>query len=171
MSASWFVAMTRPGYSFLAEAHLREQGFEVFNPKIKVERIRRGRRLAPLIRQYLPGYIFVRFDAATDCWYPVNWTRGVRRLISAAPDRPIPIRSLVIQLLQERCDGEFVIPCEADRALHWLQIGRTVRISKGAFEGRTGRISWTSGDRVRVILSFLGSTRPVEVHAAMLEAV
>lgn len=163
--------MTRPGYSFIAEDHLREQGFDVFNPKVRIDRIRRGRRIAPLIRPYIPGYMFVRFDVETDCWYPVNWTRGIRRLISASPERPIPVRDIVIQLLRERCSGQdFVIPCEVDAALEWLRVGRTVRIGSGPFEGRTGKVHWTNGDRVRVILSFLNSARPVEMRASMLEA-
>jgi transcription antitermination factor NusG len=131
----------------------------------------RGREFNSL-KLYIPGYIFVRFDVEADEWFPINWTRGIRHLISASPEKPIPVRDILMSLLLDRCDEDgYVLEKEADQALEWLRVGRRVRVNKGACEGLSGVVTWKDGDRVKLLLSFLGSTRPVEVHAKSLEAV
>jgi len=128
--------------------------------------VRGVRRTA--IRQYVPGYIFIRFDAEQDWWYPISGTRGIRRLISAAPMRPIPISDDAMEVMLQRCDAhDFVIPDKVDKSLMWL--GQLVRVRVGPFENRYGRVEWSNGDRVRVVLSFLNSARPVEMQTTDIE--
>jgi len=123
---AWYVALTRPSQSRLAEEHLRLQGFEFFNPKIVVTQIVRGAKRVS-IRQYVPGYIFLHFDAEADWWYPITGTRGIRRLISATPLKPIPISDFAMRPMLTRCDADGIVrEAEVDSALQWL--GKTVRV-------------------------------------------
>lgn len=171
MAKRWYVAMTRPGAGKLAELCLLRQDFEVFNPKIRIRHVSRGREWFSE-RHYLPGYLFIAFDVEADEWRPINWTWGIRHLISAVPERPTPMRDVAMRVLLDRCDGNgYVLEEEADQALEWLRVGRQVKITQGAMAGCNGVVKWKDGDRLKVLLSFLGSTRPVEVRAKSLEAV
>jgi transcription antitermination factor NusG len=170
MALCWYVALTHPGGSRTAEDILKRQSFDVFNPKVRIRRVSPRRGLWFSERHYFPGYVFVRFDTEFDDWEVISYTRGIRKLISAHPLLPIPVRGEAIDFLRQRCDDEgFVFEAESlDR--EWLAVGRKVRVIDGLLTGTTGHVLWTHGERVKVLLAFMGSSRSVEIRAAMLES-
>lgn len=156
---------------------MEEQGFEVFNPRVMSTRMQRHK---PTVteRAYIPGYIFVRFDLGEDCWFPINWTRGIRNIMPLAA-KPAPIADRVMAVMLDRCDlvrgsegsKHYVREDEVDFALAGLRAGRFVSIIAGPLTGSTGRVTWTSQDRVKVLFEFLGATRPLDFAKQDVELV
>lgn len=163
---AWYVALTIPNLSSIAERHLKQQAFEVFNPKEKLTKYLNGRSRVN-IRQYIPGYIFMRFDVDDDCWFPINWTRGIRRLVAANPERPVPVSDEAMSILQERVgeDG-FVYDVDPDES--WLQVGVKVRVCNDPL--MLGIVQSINGQRAKVMLPFISTKRPVDVGVSDLEA-
>lgn len=108
-------------------------------------------------RPYLPGYIFIRFDVLEDRWQPIHYTRGIKELIRATPERPIPIADKAMSILLDRCDGQYVRQEVVDACLNKLiPLGSTVRLTEGPFANFEGPVKWTSHDRVRVLINVFG---------------
>lgn len=156
MTVSWYVAQTHHASEQVASHELTRQGFATLSLLCRSQRIVRHRRVER-IAPYLPGYIFVEFDIANDPWRSICSTRGVKGLLSTAPEAPTRIRQGVVEELRSRCD-EFgiVVEKECDRALRRFLVGDDVRILGGPFAGRVGEVVWSSVDRVRVLMRIFG---------------
>ena len=72
----WYVVQSKPGQAERAAQELQNQGFEVFCPTIKVERVRSGKRMEK-IEPLFPGYVFIELSELTSNWRPIRSTRGV----------------------------------------------------------------------------------------------
>lgn len=165
----WHVAETHPYGDKAAEQQLAVQGYEPFNPKIKIQRSRSRGRLSEYDRPYIPGYIFAGVEDGQD-WKPIHHTRGVKTIMwsDRLGQKPAVVPVAVIEALKLLCnEGGYLKQVEADVAL--MQVGRIVKISSGSFEGFQGPITWTKGDRIKVLLSMLGSTREVKVEKSLVE--
>lgn len=140
----------------LSVDHLTRQGIVTFDPKIKTERMSRGRRVQS-IRQYIPGYVFVQFDVEAQAWRFINSTVGVKRLISAG-EIPVRIPDNSMGLLLERCcDGFVDDPAELDRALLIVGKGDELRVIDGPFSGFHATATRKQlGDKVWLSLSIFG---------------
>ena len=60
-AAHWFLVQSRPRQEERAEVNLVRQGYCVFHPRIRVERIQRGRRRL-VEESLLPNYLFIRLQ-------------------------------------------------------------------------------------------------------------
>jgi transcription antitermination factor NusG len=160
----WHVVQTKPFSEMLAEEGIRRKGFQPFNPKVYVHRIVRGARTWTE-RCYIPGYIFVQFDAeAQPQWPTINFVRGVKALLYSAHETPAPVRDSAMRVLFERCNGDRVKAEDIDTALsRVLPLDAQVRILSGPFEHHVGRVAWTDAERVRVVLSLFGRATKVEL--------
>lgn len=159
---SWHVATTKPFSEMIAEEGLRRKGFQPFNPKCYTQRVVRGARVWTE-RPYLPGYIFVRFDAREDNWPQINFVRGIQALLYSAYEKPAPIRDAVMAVLLEHCNAARVKAEELDQALSkFFAVGSDVRVTEGAFAHLCGRVAWSDRDRVGVVLHLFGR-RPTNV--------
>lgn len=167
---SWHVATTKPFSEMVAEEGLRRKGFQPFNPKCYTQRIVRGARTWTE-RPYIPGYIFVRFDANEDVrWPDINFVRGIQTLLYSASEKPAPIRDAVMAVLLERCNGDRVKAEELDAALvKFFVVGSDVRVTEGAFAQHVGRVAWNEKDRVRVVLSLFGRPTNVSLPSRQLQ--
>lgn len=162
MSLNWHVASVKPFHEMIAEQGLRNKGFQPFNPKVYTQRIVRGARTWTE-RPYIPGYIFIRFDADEDPHWPkINYVRGIQSLMYSASERPAPIKEAAMAVLLDRCNGDRVKAEDIDMALaKVLPIGSSVRVVDGAFADFVGKVAWSDQDRVRVVLSLFG--RPTKL--------
>ena len=169
---SWHVATVNPFSELLAEEHLKADGFQPFNPKFRVARVTRGRKVITE-RPYIPGYIFIRFDRDDDeRWPRINRTPGVRALLYATYNRPAPIRDEVMELILAQCAGDYVIEAEADKVLaKFIPVGSRVRITAGTFEGHSGPVTLAHAERVDVILKIFGRPTKVNVLPEQVEMV
>lgn len=168
---AWHVATVQPFMELTAEEHLVRQGFEPFNPRFEVTRVTRGRKVTTE-HAYFSGYIFVHFDRALTQWRSINGTRGVKQLILSSPDTPARVQDGVIEELLKLCRGSIVEAAVVDRTLQRIiPVASLVKITEGPFEGHRGTVSWSKGDRARVLLSILGSQRDVKIEKKALELV
>ncbi len=168
---AWHVATTKPFSEMLAEEGLRRKGFQPFNPKVYIERVVRGARTWTE-RCYIPGYIFVRFDPLEDIHWPtINFVRGIQTLLYSASEKPAPIRDVAMGVLLDRCNGDRVKAEDIDLAISKVvPVGVDVRVKEGMFSEHVGKVVWSDGDRVKVLLSIFGrptraslSTKAVEM--------
>lgn len=164
IGARWYCVQSKPRDELVAEIQLRQQGFEAYLPQQMEAIPGKDARIRPLF----PGYLFVRFDRDRDQWRPICHTRGVYRLFSASPERPIPVPRGVVEAIRAKAAPNGVIyPLEPERT---IPPGTKLRITGGAFEFHTGVCQWTGQDRVGLLLQILGGSRVVEVPRSLVEA-
>jgi len=170
---AWHVATVQPFMELTAEEHLVRQGFEPFAPRYEFTRVTRGRKVTTEYA-YFPGYIFINFDRALTQWRSINGTRGVKQLMLSSPDSPARVRDGVVEELLMLCRGSTVEAASIDRTLKRLivtPVGARVKLTEGPFAGHTGPVTWSKGDRVKVLLSLFGSEREMKVSKRALELV
>lgn len=146
----WSVVQTHSQRENAAADHLKDRGFEVYLPRIKVLSGNGYRRIVPLF----PGYLFVRI---THGWYPIVSTAGVMRLLRNG-NQPAKIEDDIVREIQTREVGGII------KLPRRLQIGDQVRILRGAFKDFIGIYDGMSGkERECVLLELLGRKVPLEL--------
>lgn len=157
MAERWHVAQTKPFSEMIAEEGLRRKGFQPFNPKCYSQRVVRGARTWTE-HCYIPGYIFVRFDRLENPQWPtINYVRGIQRLLYSSSETPAPISDIAMNVLLDRCNGDRVKAEDIDLALSkMLPIGSDVRVLEGPFVNFVGKVSWSSEERIKIVLSLFG---------------
>jgi transcriptional antiterminator RfaH len=163
----WYCVQTHVRGELTAIHGLTAQRFEIHLPK-RWERDRHGGRIAaPLF----PGYLFVRFDVAADRWRPVVSTRGVYRLFGATVERPTPLPVGVVEDLIERAGPSGIIDDgTVPDPVAPLQAGQLARVTSGPFVDMTGICTWSTGRRVRLLLTLLGGDVETELSRASVDA-
>jgi transcriptional antiterminator RfaH len=165
----WHVVHTQPQAEDRALWHLRNQGFCCFAPKV-IELRQHARKVRSVLAPLFPRYLFVRFDCAVARWRAINGTRGVERLLTAGP-RPLPVPHGVVETLIGKCDSRGTVQFTA---LGVFTRGLKVRIKSGIFSGQSAEIAeiLANGcDRVRVLLTLLGSQSELELPSYAIKAV
>ena len=168
---AWHCAILQSYAGFAAATQIASQGYEVFNPTCLVKRIVRHKPVE-VERPYLPGYLFIRFDALEDNWKKdVHYCRGVKEVIRATPERPTPISQKAMDILLERCDAEGYIQATAvDLELEKLiPLGSLVRINEGPLIGRQG--IWSAAEKIGVLLSVFGRDMIVPMKTSHVELI
>ncbi|WP_187970273.1 transcription termination/antitermination protein NusG [Aquibium microcysteis] len=161
----WYVVHAFTGREKEAEAQLRNQGFEAFNP-IEIRTVRHARRLVTRSAAFFPGYVFVRIDVDLDRWRSINATRGVRSLIMQA-ERPVACPRGLVEGLIDAADANGVIET---RPL--LQPGQKVKVRTGPFAEFVGTLEQLdNAGRARVLLQIMSGERAVRMAGHDLEAV
>jgi transcriptional antiterminator RfaH len=114
-----------------------------------------------------PGYIFVSFDKARDRWQSINGTFGIRTLVGVSERGPSSVPSRIMETLLERCrDGVWHEDSEG------LVPGQAVELVDGPFAGVNARfVEMLSGDRVRVMLSWLAAGQTVVMPSRYVMAI
>jgi transcriptional antiterminator RfaH len=137
----WYLVQAKPRQAERAESNLMRQGYQVFHPRLKVERIRRGRRLETE-ESLFPNYLFIRLQRWVDNWYPLRSTRGVARLVGFG-DEPLPVADVLIDEIQRRVSEQPTEPV--------LHCGQKVQILDGPFRGLDAIFKAHQGEQ-RVLL-------------------
>ena len=145
-SPDWYLLQSKPRQAERAEFNLRNQGFVVYRPCIRVERRRRGQRVI-CQESLFPNYLFIRLQRWVDNWHPIRSTRGVSRLVSFAAE-PQPVPEDVVEGIRRRLEDR---PAEP-----WLRAGERVRIAEGCFRGLEAIFQTFDGEqRVVLLLTLL----------------
>lgn len=161
----WYVLHVKPNAEYRVTEALTAQRVETFLPTIKSHRPRPGRATTPLF----PSYLFARIDFENTGYGAIAWLPGMRRVVTI-DRRPAIIEDQVIQELQGRMDA---IWSQGGWLQHNLQPGDQVVIRSGPLAGLAGIFDrpTTGMQRVRILLNFLGQTRPVDVSLTNLTLV
>jgi transcriptional antiterminator RfaH len=160
----WYVVNTHPHQEARAETNLRQQGYDVWLPKLLRSR-RHARRVDTTSAPLFPGYLFVSFDPQSQPWLAINSSFGVRRLLCQG-ERPRPIEKGFVEALKQTTDEGGVLALPADN----LRPGQRLRLLTGPFADCIGTLlRLADKDRVALLLNLLG--REVQVLVARREVI
>ncbi len=152
----WYAVRTLPRSEERARTNLRNQGYEVFAPRI-ARRVKTARRDGWKTVPLFPGYAFVRLDASRQRWRPVDSTFGVASILKIG-SRPAPLPVGVVEQLMLLADQD-----AAHLGLEeTIAIGDTVRVTGGPFQSWIGDVLGLK-ERDRVLLLVSLATRSIEL--------
>lgn len=163
---SWFAVMTKPRAE--AEAHLclTRQGFETLFPRIR-RTVRAASGMVIRTESLFPRYVFIHSDPSLQSLAPVRSTRGVTTIVRFGGE-PACVPDTVIDQIRSRID---VHDGFVRLAVPELAPGTKVRINEGPFSGLDAIFASAYGeDRVRLLLTMLGSEREVVLPRSILGA-
>lgn len=153
---NWYALYCKPREDERAEFHLNRQSYEVFRPKHRVRRKRRG-GMTTLIESLFPRYLFIRLDDVSENWAPIRSTRGVAGFVrwgDQVPSVPDP----VVNCLRDNVDD---VGCIATPQADYKKGDRLV-IQEGAFAGYEGLFYGRRGeDRVMLLLEIMRQPQKV----------
>lgn len=165
MAKRWHAVQAKTGQEALAELNLRRQSYTTFLP-YSYRTIRHARQIRTVRSAFFPGYLFVALDPAVDRWRCIDGTIGVVRLLKS-DDRPLAAPAGLVEAMMAatREDGALDLAGA-------LEPGAPVRLIGGPFADQLAVVERMSGpDRVRVLLSMMNQTVPLEVRRSALAAV
>jgi transcriptional antiterminator RfaH len=159
----WYAVHCKPLQDVRAEAHLRNQSYEVFRPLVRLRR-RHGARFRQAIESLFPGYLFVRLDDVLENWAPIRSTRGVCGLVRWGAHTP-PVPEPVIDELRRRAGGENIVTLDED-----YRPNERVRIIEGPLAGYEGLFDRRSGEqRVIVLLEMMRRVQQLAFPESAIE--
>ncbi len=155
----WHAVFCKPRQDARAEEHLRNQGFELFRPKVSARQVRQGRREIRTESMF-PRYLFVRLGHGVDDWSTIRSTRGTVGLVRLGREAPI-VPDPVIDKLRQRCNAQGVVNLAG--AIDY-QADDRVEIIEGPCSGYQALFKARTGDeRVIVLLQLLQQERAIEL--------
>ncbi len=148
----------------VAQAGLEDQIDEVLVPTEEVIEVRRGKKVTAE-RRFMPGYVLVHMEMSDRGYHLINSINRVTGFLGPQ-GRPMPMRdSEVNQILNRVEEG-----AEQPRSLISYEIGETVKVTDGPFEGFSGMVEDVDEDnqRLKVTVSIFGRATPVELEFAQV---
>ena len=144
-TSSWYLLQSRPRLEVVAEQSLHRLGIEVLLPRIRENRVIR-RRPCTVTGPLFPGYLFGRFDVATQ-FRAASYAHGVRRVVTFGDDLAVVTPDIVEGIRARLQDGAVLVrpaPKPGDR----------VRVEWGPLEGLEAVFERELSDQQRVVLLF-----------------
>ena len=143
--SGWYVVQTQINAELKAARNLLRQGFEI----------------------YLPRYIFVQIDMATQRWRSIQSTFGVSHLVLQGSD-PARVAPEVVNALRAREDDVGFVKLDQRPK---FALGEKVRVLAGVFAENLGLFDGMADrDRVAILLDLLGRKVRVSLDADMVTA-
>lgn len=146
--------------------------YEALVPTETVSEVRRGKKIETK-RKFYPGYILINMHLLNDdgrleekSWYFIQDTPGVINF-AGAKNRPVPMRASEVESMlsqiQEREEG--VTPKIQ------FEVGDTVKVADGPFEGQTGVVEEIDQDKGELLVSvdIFGRSTPVPLEYWQVE--
>jgi transcriptional antiterminator RfaH len=167
MNLHWYALRSKPRKEDVVWKQVRDQGFEVFLPRLRVHVVNpRARKVRP----YFPGYMFVRVDLDAVGRSVFQWMPHAVGLVSFGGE-PASVPDNLVYAIRQRVEE---IAAAGGEVFDGLKSGDTVRIGYGPFEGYEAifdaRIP--GSERVRVLLQLLNARRvPMELDAASIQKI
>jgi len=164
--AAWYVVHTYSGYEnkvktniekTVTNRNMEDQIFEVAVPVEEVEEEKNG-KLAKVQRKVFPGYVLVNMLMNDETWYVVRNTRGVTGFVGPG-SKPIPLsEEEVANLGHLQPTSEF-------------EVGDTVMIREGGFEGQIVKISAVDLEKreVHATALVMGLDSDIELRFSQIE--
>lgn len=139
---------------------LQDQITDVLVPTEEVIEVRRGKKVKTE-RRFMPGYVLVRMEMSEKAYHLINNIPRVTGFLGQ-PGKPTPMRDReVAAILNQVEEG-----AEKPRTLISFDIGETVNVTDGPFEGFTGTVEDVDeeNNRLKVSVSIFGRATPVELE-------
>ncbi|MBR2988393.1 MAG: transcription termination/antitermination factor NusG [Clostridia bacterium] len=168
-NAKWYVLHTYSGYENMVKENLAlvfkkndmiDRLFDVVVPMEDVVEEKNGKTKI-VQRRLMPSYVFVKMDYNNDMWHMVTNTRGVTGFVGPQ-GRPLPLTEDEIKRMHLERPTTIITDFE---------IGETVKIIDGSFEGFIGTIDSIDvpKEKCKVTVSMFGRPTPVELDLAQIE--
>ncbi|KAB1644875.1 transcription termination/antitermination protein NusG [Gulosibacter chungangensis] len=179
----WYVIHTYAGFERKVRDNLNQRAqtmdvedyiYEVQVPMEDVVEIKNGQRKM-VTRVRIPGYVLVRMELNEDTWSVVRHTPGVTGFVGNAHN-PTPLRfKEAFDMLKSLVDVPEASAAESKKAEGGAgkapvaevdyEIGETITIKEGSFEGLTGSISEINpvSGKLTALVSLFGRETPVEL--------
>ncbi len=122
MGKDWFATEVESGAEAAVHAEARDEGIEIFAPKLEAWERRRGVNI-PVTEPMFPGYVFSLIDLATTEWSRLLRISGCIRLVRGA-GAIVAVPDEQIEKIRSRQNKRGAIPV-ADES---LEIGNPVRV-------------------------------------------
>jgi transcriptional antiterminator RfaH len=163
----WFCARTKPRQEAIAVENLKRQNFEVYFPKIRIERIRKSKIYIDT-ESLFPGYLLIKFTLSDPTWRVINSTRGIASLLTFAENgRPSPMPIGEVESIQYREKQGLLFISEVKR----VRRGDRVRLKIGPAAEQIGTVLFTRNERVELLLNLLGRKTRVKAPLHVVEVV
>ncbi len=161
----WIVVRTKSRRENWAAENVQRQGHAFYLPRYEVPPTRKIKEARAAV--LFPCYLFVRIDIQ---WKFLLGTFGVQAVIMGGSGEPAPMpQSEIDRLKQRENEGLIKLPEKLDTAT-LPNVGDTVKIIEGPFEGHFGLwVGQTNSERQRVLLDFLGGKRETLFDIRALE--
>ena len=167
LERAWHVVRTNVNCEARARQGIEALRFEVYMP-VEHKWIRHMRKCQRVARPIFLRYLFVRFDAAREHWYPIRFTHGVESVLTS--ERHVPSRvpdAWIEDFRRAEAAGVF----DRTREGAAFNKGDRVKVEDGPFAGLVGDVLRADGkQRVELLLSFVHRSVPVTVSADALRA-
>ena len=155
----WRAVLCRPRQERRAEAHLENQGFEVFLPRMRA-RTRVQGKWTTKVEALFPRYLFIQLEEFADDFSTIRSTRGVISLVRFGNEFPT-LENGIIHELRARQNDSGVI--DLSTAMD-LRANDPVEITNGAMAGLKAVFLAQNGEeRVTVLLKLLNNEREIEL--------
>ena len=160
----WYALYTKPNAEYQVARTFQNRRIQTHLPEIWVAKARNQYEKKP----FFPCYLFIKVDLDVVGLSYLQWTPGLRRMVSFFNDKPVPVPAEIIELLGRKL-GE--IETGSDLSTSTFKPGETVRVINGPFRDMLAIFDGptTPSERVQVLLNILGHANRVQVDAANLE--
>ena len=178
----WYVIHTYAGYERKVKSNLWNRRevmgavddiHEIQVPMEEVMEVKNGQRKM-VTRVRIPGYVLVRMNLTESTWSVVRHTPGVTGFVGNAHN-PVPLRiNEAFEMLKSTVELEETDTAKGKAAANAVaqgqveidfEIGETITIKTGSFEGLAGTISEISpaAGKLTVLVSLFERETPVEL--------
>lgn len=143
---------------------LEDEIEEVLVPTEEVTELRRNKKIQ-VEKRFMPGYVLVKMEMTDRAYHLVNDTNRVTGFLGPQ-GKPTPLRdSEVARILNQVEEG-----VERPRPMITFEIGESVNVTDGPFEGFNGMVEEVDDEnaRLKVSVSIFGRATPVELEYAQV---
>ncbi len=159
MAFHWYALRSKPRKEDIVWRQCREQGHEVFYPRLRVQPVNpRARK----VKAYFPGYMFVHTDLEVVGLSVFQWMPHSIGLVMFGGE-PSTVPDNLIFAIQKRVEE---ISAAGGEVFDGLKKGDKILINYGPFEGYEAIFDTRlpGSERVRVLLELLTNKRQVPIE-------
>lgn len=156
----WCVVSTKPRQEMVALSNLENQGYQVYLPRISVQKRRRD-KWRSVSEPLFPGYLFVQLNLGQDSVAPIRSTHGVQGLLRFGAHIP-SLDSSLIDWFKQHEQQQFEQPKTANDL---FKPGAPVTILTGPFAGLQAVYEMSaSSERALLLITLLGGQTRFQCH-------
>lgn len=171
MNARWYIVQAYSGFEKKIAQEIREKAAqnglsekiaEVFVPVEHVTEVRKGKKVSAE-RKFFPGYVLVKMELTDATWHMVkNLPKVTGFLGGGGKGRPVPIADKEAEAIFAQVQEGASKPSRQFS----IEVGETVKINEGPFEGFNGTVEEVDNEkqRVKVSVSIFGRPTPVDLE-------
>ena len=143
------------------EAALQDDIDEILVPTEEVIEVRRGKKVTSE-RRFMPGYVLVHMEMTSRGYHLISSINRVTGFLGPQ-GKPMPMRDAEVNAMLNRTAEKGEV---APRNLIRFDIGETVQVTDGPFEGFSGMVEDVdeAHNRLKVTVSIFGRATPVELE-------